>query len=91
MYAKNKNFNKFFNDKDLTQNEFYSFEVVKSLTRSLLEPIAQENSKAVILTNLGEIEETKGLIRRLEYSTNITLKEFSDVEFSKFNVEKIGF
>ena len=86
-----KNFNIYFENKDLTQNELYSGTIVKSLVRSLLEPIASNNSKAVAFLRLKNIPEIDGLIKRLEYSANITLKEFSDFEFSKFDVEDVGF
>ena len=86
-----KNFNTYFENKDLTQNELYSGTIVKSLVRSLLEPIASNNSKAVAFLRLKNIPEIDGLIKRLEYSANITLKEFSDFEFSKFDVEDVGF
>ena len=85
------NFNKYFENKDLTQNEPYSFTIVKSLCQSVLEPIARENQKAIIFTRLKDIPEINGTIKRLEYSNNVFLKEFSDFEFSKFDVEEIGF
>ena len=78
-----KNFNIYFENKDLTQNEAYSGSIVKSLVRSLLEPIAANNSKAIAFLRIKNIPETESLIKRLEYSANITLKEFSDFEFSK--------
>ena len=86
-----KNFNIYFENKDLTQNEAYSGSIVKSLVRSLLEPIAANNSKAIAFLRIKNIPETESLIKRLEYSANITLKEFSDFEFSKFDVEDVGF
>ena len=86
-----KNFNIYFENKDLTQNEAYSASIVESLVRSLLEPIAANNSKAIAFLRIKNIPETESLIKRLEYSANITLKEFSDFEFSKFDVEDVGF
>ena len=86
-----KNFNVYFENKDLTQNEQYSATIVKSLIRSILEPIASNNSKAIAFLRLKNIPEVDGLIKRLEYSANVTLKEFSDFEFSKFDVEDVGF
>lgn len=85
------NFDKYFENKDLTPSEPYSFTIVKSLCQSVLEPIARENQKAIIFTRLKDIPEINGIIKRLEYSNNIFLKEFSDFEFSKFDVEEIGF
>lgn len=86
-----KNFNKYFEKEDLTQNELYSSSIVKSLVRSILEPVASGNTKAIAFLRLKDIPETQSLIKRLEYSASITLKEFSDFEFSKFDVEDIGF
>lgn len=91
MNKAKKNFSIYFENKDLTQNELYSASIVKSLVRSILEPIAATNTKAIAFLRLKNIPETDGLIKRLEYSANVTLKEFSDFEFSKFDVEDLGF
>lgn len=88
---KTKNsFNIYFNNENLT-TEVYSASVVKSLIRSILEPIATTNSNAVIFTHLNDYPETQGLIKRLEYSSNTIFKKISDFEFSKFDVEEVGF
>ena len=87
MNKTKKNFDIFFQNEDLTQNEQFSSTIVKSIARSVLEPIAKENSKAIVFTRLKGIEETDGLIKRLEYSNDINLREFSDFEFSKYDVE----
>ena len=91
MNKNKKNFNIFFKKEDLTQNELYSSTIVKSLTRSLLEPLTGGSSKGIVFYHLPKIENTQGIIKRLEYSNEITLREFSDFEFSKFDVEQIGF
>ena len=91
MNKTKKNFNIYFENKDLTQNELYSPLIVKSLARSILEPIASNNSKAVVFVRLKDIPEVNGIIKRLEYSNDVILKEFSDFEFSKFDVDEIGF
>ena len=39
---------------------------------------------------MKNIEETDSLIKRLEYSSNVTLKEFSDFDFSRYDVEETG-
>ena len=88
---KTKNFNTYFNSQDLTTDETYSLSVVKSVIRSILEPIASNNTTGVVFTHFKDIEETEGIVRRLEYSKNIILRPVSDFEFSKFNVEEIGF
>ncbi len=86
-----KNFNIFFEENDLMPDETYSHVLVKSLARSILEPIASENSNSVILYHFKDIPETNSLIKRLEYSQNIILKEYTDFEFSKYDVEETGF
>ena len=91
MNKSKKNFNIYFENKDLTQNEIYSISIVKSLIRAILEPVVQSNQKAIIFTRLKDYPETQGLIKRLEYCNNATLRKFSDFEFSKFDVEDIGF
>lgn len=91
MQKTKKNFNIYFENKDLTQNEIYSLTIVKSLVRSVLEPIANNNSKALIFTHIKEYPEISGILKRLEYNTNVNLKKISDFEFSKFDVEEIGF
>ncbi|MBR2069285.1 MAG: HAMP domain-containing histidine kinase [Candidatus Gastranaerophilales bacterium] len=88
---KTKNFNTYFETQDLTIPETYSFPIVKSIIRSILEPIASNNCIGVIFTHLNDIEGIEGIIKRLEYSKNIILRPVSDFEFSKFNVENIGF
>ena len=91
MQKTKKNLNIYFENKDLTQNETYSLTIVKSLVRSVLEPIVNNNSKALIFTHLKEYDEIQGLIKRLEYCNNVNYKKISDFEFSKFDVEEIGF
>lgn len=88
---KTKNFNTYFETEDLTIPETYSFSVVKSIIRSILEPVASNNCTGVVFIHFKNIEDTEGIIRRLEYSKNIILRPVSDFEFSKFNVEETGF
>ncbi len=91
MNKTKNNLNTFFEENDLTAGETYSFALVKSIARSILEPIASENSNSIILYHFKDIPETNSLIRRLEYSENIILKEYTDFEFSKYDIEEIGF
>ena len=84
-----KNLNKYFELKDLAQNVQYSKEVVKSLVRSVLEPIVSLSSKAIILTHIKEIDGIDSLIKRLEYSQDVVIKEFSAWDCSKFDVEEV--
>lgn len=91
MQKINKNFNTYFENKDLTQNELYSASIVKSLIKSILEPIAANNSRAIIFSHFQDYPEIQGVVKRLEYCTNVNFRQFSDFEFSKFDVEEIGF
>ena len=91
MNKTKKNFNTYFEKKDLSSNELYSSTIIESLTRSILEPIAKENSKAIVFARLKNVKGLDSLIKRLEYSKDITLREFSDFEFSKFDIEETGF
>ncbi|MBQ4647046.1 MAG: HAMP domain-containing histidine kinase [Candidatus Gastranaerophilales bacterium] len=91
MQKTKKNLNIYFENKDLTQNEIYSPTIVKSLIRSVLEPIVGNNSKALIFIHLKDYPEIQGVIKRLEYNANINLRKISDFEFSKFDVEEVGF
>ncbi len=86
-----KNINKYFENNDLFNNRLYSKTVVKSLIRSVLEPITTQNSKALVYANFNNIDGIESLIKRIEYLPNVTLEQFSDFEFSKFDAEKIGF
>ena len=91
MSKPKKTFDICFESDDLTSKELYSASIVKSLSRSILEPIAAVNPPAIVLCRIKNIEETESLIKRLEYSSNIYLKEFSDFDFSRFDVAETGF
>ncbi len=91
MNRTKRNFNSYFEKKDLSGNELYSSTIIESLTRSILEPIAKDNSKAIVFARLKNVKGTDSLIKRLEYSKDIILREFSDFEFSKFDIEETGF
>ncbi len=92
MNKSGKTFNFYFENKDLTKNELYSKTIVKSLIRSILEPLASaSNALGIVFSHIKNIDGTDGLLKRLEYSKNITLRAFSDFEFSKFDVEETGF
>jgi len=88
---KTKNFNTYFENDNLTTNELYSKSIVNSIARSILEPIASKGAIGIIFTHLKNIDGIDSIIKRLEYSQNVNLRPFSDFEFSKFDVEEIGF
>ena len=87
---KKKNFDKFFN-LDLTKKESYSASIVRSIIRSILEPVASASCAGVIFTHIKDTGNIEGVMKRLEYSKDIILREISDFEFSKFDVDDIGF
>lgn len=91
MKNNTKSFDNFFESEDLIEKPSFSEFVISSIVRSLLEPIAKFDSKAIIFTRLKNLKEVQGIIKRLEYSKNVTLKEFSDFEFSKYDVKETGF
>ena len=91
MNKTKKSFNIFFEQDDLGQDELYSKTIVKSLIRSILEPVTLNNIKGVVFLRYKDIKGLDGLVKRLEYSTNTILKTFTDFEFSKYDVEEIGF
>jgi nitrogen fixation/metabolism regulation signal transduction histidine kinase len=90
-YMKTKNLNQFFENNEIFNNRLYSKTVVKSLIRSLLEPVASQDFKAFIYARLNKIDGMESLIRRIEYLSDTKFKTFSDFDFSKFETEAIGF
>ena len=88
---KKKNFNSYFENKDVALNEIYSEFTVISIIRSVLEPMTHFDCQGIIFAHIKDLEGTQSLIKRLEYSQNVILRQFSEFEFSKFDVEDIGF
>ena len=88
--TKKKNFDTYFENADLTKNDLYSLSVIKSIARSILEPIVANRARAIVFTRLKDVDCTS-LTKRLEYCADVNLREFSDFEFSKFDVDEIGF
>lgn len=91
MHKIGKNFDIFFKNENIIQNQYYSKTVILSIIRAILEPLIQIKSKAIIFSRLKNIDKIDSLIKRIEYSQEIIHKPFSDFEFSKFDVEEIGF
>lgn len=88
---KTKSLNQFFENNELFNNRSYSKTVVKSLIRSVLEPITTQNSKALVYMRLKNMEGIESLIKRIEYLPDVALNQFGDFEFSKFDSEEVGF
>jgi len=91
MINQQKNFNTYFENEDLSINRLYSKEIVKAIVASVLEPLTAPNYKGIVLYHLDKELKPEGLIKRLEYSNDIELKEFGKFEYSKFDVEEVGF
>jgi len=91
MQKLKKSFNIYFQNEDLTTTELYSKTIVKSLIRSILEPVASSGTTGLIFTHIKNINGIEGLLKRIEYSKNALLRAFTDFEFSKFDVEEVGF
>ena len=88
---KTEKFDSYFKQDDIITKETYSSSIVTSVVRSILEPLAKNNTEGLIFARLKGIEGTESIIKRLEYSRNVNLKTFSDFDFSKFDVEDVGF
>lgn len=92
MQKTKKSFNIFFEPKDLTTTELYSKTIVKSLIRSILEPVAASGTTGLIFTHIKDIKGIEGLLKRIEYSKNAIMRNITDFEFSKFDIEaNLGF
>ena len=87
---KTKSLNQFFENNELFNNRSYSKTVVKSLIRSVLEPITTQNSKALVYMRLKNMEGIESLIKRIEYLPDVALNQFGDFEFSKFMLISIS-
>ena len=86
-----KNLNNYFNNNDLTISKVYSTEIVKSVVRSILEPITLNSAKAVVLFKTDDNKGIESLIKRLEYSSDIFLKDFSQFQFLKIEDGAVNF
>ena len=62
-----KNLKSFFQSEYDTNIELFSKNTVNGLLRSLLEPIASNNAKSLILTRFKNTSGIDGIIKRLEY------------------------
>ena len=75
-----KNLKSFFQSEYDTNIELFSKNTVNGLLRSLLEPIASNNAKSLILTRFKNTSGIDGIIKRLEYCSNVEMFSFLDFD-----------
>ena len=81
MYRHNKKTIKSFLDFEYENNdELFSKRAVNGLLRSLLEPIASNNAKSLIFTRFKNTSGIDGIIKRLEYCSNVEMYSFLDFD-----------
>lgn len=81
MYKNNKkSLKNFLNLEYDTNDEFFSKRTVNGLLRSLLEPIAANNAKSLIITRFKNTNGIEGIIKRLEYCSNVNMYSFLDFD-----------
>lgn len=61
---------------DASESPFFGEKTITGLLRSILEPIVENNSKALIITRLIKKDGIEGLIRRIEYSRNVDMYDY---------------
>lgn len=81
MYKHNKKSLKIFLDSEFQNSEeLFSKKTVNGLIRSLLEPVAANNAKSLIFTRFKDTREIEGIIKRLEYCSNVEMFSFLDFD-----------
>lgn len=93
MYKNNKKSIKCFLDSEFENSEeYFSRKTVNGLLRSLLEPIAANNAKSLIFTRFKDTSSIEGIIKRLEYCSNVEMFSFLDFDVvSKDDLVEIEF
>ncbi len=93
MYRHNKkNLKSFLNSEYENNEELFSRNTVNGLLRSLLEPIAANNAKSLIFTRFKNTNSIEGIIKRLEYCSNVEMYSFLDFDLiSKDNLVETEF
>lgn len=64
-------------------NEYFSRKTVTGILRSLMEPIASANAKSLILTRIKNEDGIHGILKRLEYCSNVEMYDFLDPDTAK--------
>ena len=79
MYKYNKkNLKNYLELNEQNSMSFFSRNTVNGILRSLLEPIACANAKSLILTRFKNTQGIDGIIKRLEYCSNVEMFSFLD-------------
>ena len=81
MFRHNKkNLNGFLESEYENNEELFSRRTVIGLIRSLLEPIAANNAKSLIFTRFKNTNSIEGIVKRLEYCSNVEMFSFLDYD-----------
>ena len=81
MFRHNKkNINGFLESEYENNEELFSRRTVIGLIRSLLEPIAANNAKSLIFTRFKNTNSIEGIVKRLEYCSNVEMFSFLDYD-----------
>lgn len=81
MYKNNKKDLRNFFQRGYEDNfEVFSKNTVNSLLRSMLEPIAANNAVSLIFTRFKHTDSLEGIIKRLEYCSNVEMYSFLDFD-----------
>ena len=81
MYRHNKkNLKSFLSTEFDNTKKLFSKRTVCGLLRSLLEPIASNNAKSLIFTRFKNTNGIEGIIKRLEYCSNVEMYSFLDFD-----------
>lgn len=81
MYKGNRKALKNFLESDYQNcEEMFSKKTVSGLLRSLLEPVAASNAQSLILTRFKNTQGIEGILKRLEYCSNVEMYSFLDFD-----------
>lgn len=73
MYKKQKKTLKSFLNSNVYNDELFSRSSMNIIIRALLEPVANQNAASLIFTRFKNKDGLEGLIKRLEYCTNVEM------------------
>ena len=80
MYRKQKKQLKSFLNSNVYNDELFSRNSMTAIIRALLEPVANQNANSLIFTRIKNKEGLDGLIKRLEYCTNVEMIDVTNRE-----------
>ncbi len=73
-----QNLKNFILKEDRLKKSLFSKKSIVSLIRCILEPLASENTKSIIIHRLKNTQNLESIIKRLEYSRNVEMYNFLD-------------